>query len=283
MTWLLFALIGVVGIAGANIIERVLLKDEKSDAFAYSFVFQILCSILIGIVAAINGFSMPPLQGIWINILIMSFFYAAGTYFLFKAFQKSPASEVVIVFSTRAIWTILTASIFLGETLNPEKIMGALLIFAGVFLVSLNGAVKKGAGAGIVYALAAAFFWGTAFTNDGYVLRYADMLSYSVIAFFFPAVALLAMRPKLLFELKPIFNFSFLRKMTVLCVFYSIATVADYHAITIGADVSQLGPILQSAIVLTVILAAIFLGERDNLIKKILAALIATVGVVMVS
>ncbi|MCU0652796.1 MAG: hypothetical protein MUD10_00875 [Candidatus Pacebacteria bacterium] len=46
MTWLFFVMVGVAGIAVSNILERALLKDEKSDAFAYSFVFQFLCGVL---------------------------------------------------------------------------------------------------------------------------------------------------------------------------------------------------------------------------------------------
>ena len=74
MNWLFFAIIGVIGIAMSNILERALLKDEKSDAFAYSFVFQLLCGLLIGLFALLRGFTMPEIGIFWPNLLLMTFF-----------------------------------------------------------------------------------------------------------------------------------------------------------------------------------------------------------------
>jgi uncharacterized membrane protein len=44
---------------------------------------------------------------------------------------------------------------------------------------------------------------------------------------------------------------------------------------------SQLTPLSKSSIILTVILAAIFLQEKSNLKQKVVAALLVTVGAVL--
>ena len=74
-----------------------------------------------------------------------------------------------------------------------------------------------------------------------------------------------------------------LLKMFLLCAVYSIATLADYYALSSGGNASQVSPTLQTSIILTVILAAIFLGEKNDLAKKLLAAMIAMIGIILLS
>lgn len=45
----------------------------------------------------------------------------------------------------------------------------------------------------------------------------------------------------------------------------------------------QVSTVVRSSIILTVILSTIFLGERDNIVKKIVGAMLTTVGVILVS
>jgi drug/metabolite transporter (DMT)-like permease len=282
MNWIFFAIIGIFGIAISNILERALLRDKKSDAFAYSFLFQMFCAILIGFFAVIRGFVIPPLNDFWPNLLMMTIFYAAGTYLLFKAFQAAPASEVTIAFSTRVIWTITAAFIFLGEEFSAAKATGTILIFLGVVLVSADKKIK-GFDKGTMYALGAAFFWGTAFANDAYILRYSDTISYAALAFLLPALPFIIVRPKMLFELKPLLHKKAALKIVCLCIVYSVATLADYYALAVGGNASQVSPTLQTSIILTVLLAAAILGEKNSLPKKLFAALLAAIGVVLLS
>ena len=54
-------------------------------------------------------------------------------------------------------------------------------------------------------------------------------------------------------------------------------------ALAKGAMLSQVSVISKTNIILTVILAAIFIRERDHLWRKVVAALICMVGVILVA
>ncbi|MBI3342051.1 EamA family transporter [Candidatus Curtissbacteria bacterium] len=60
-----------------------------------------------------------------------------------------------------------------------------------------------------------------------------------------------------------------------------MSAIFFYSSIEFGASASQAGPILQSTVIVTVILAAIFLKERDHLLKKIISAVLVTIGVLL--
>jgi uncharacterized membrane protein len=66
--------------------------------------------------------------------------------------------------------------------------------------------------------------------------------------------------------------------MAIFCFFYSIQAVTYYLAYQSGALLSQLSPVTKLSTVVTVLLGIIFLKERDNLPRKIIATILATAG-----
>jgi uncharacterized membrane protein len=100
---------------------------------------------------------------------------------------------------------------------------------------------------------------------------------------FLPGVILTLAFPKELKNVKSLFIRKDFRVMLLLTFFYSIQAVAYYLAYQKGAPISTLATLTKASIVLTVILAAIFLKERENLPKKAFAALMITVGAILLS
>lgn len=281
MTWFLLSIISVTTLAIANLFQRILMRDEASNVVAYSLVFQLMSALLIGLFALTRGFIMPPLQELWLNFGLMTILYAAGTMFLFKALQTTEASKATVLRSSSALWTILVALLFLGESFNPVKIVGIGLLLGSIVLISLKKELIK-FNKGDLYVLGSAFCFGVAFANDTFILRQADALSYTAIAFLLPGLLILGMRPKAIKETRLFLRPRVLLRMVVLVFFYSTSAITIYLAYQQGGAASQLAAIAQSAVILTVILAAIFLRERSHLPRKFIAAIMATAGVLLI-
>jgi drug/metabolite transporter (DMT)-like permease len=256
------------------------MRDEKSNVVAYSLMFQLICAILIGLFAFARGFVMPSIEELWFNFVLITVLYAVGTLFLFKALQNIEASESVIITSSRALWTIAVALIFLGESFDLVKTIGVILILGSIVLVSLKREVIR-FNKGILYALSSAFCYGVAFANDTFILRQSDALSYATLAFLFPGLFTLAIKPRILTEMKTLLNKPVLSRMVLLGLFYSTSAVTIYLAYQRGGTASQLAPISQSVVILTFLLAAIFLSERSQLLRKFAGAITATIGVLL--
>jgi len=281
MTWFLLSITSVAAIAIANLFQRILMKDEASNVVAYSLVFQLMSASLIGLFAFTQGFIMPPIQELWLNFGLMTILYASGTILLFKALQTTEASKAAILRSSSALWTIVVALVFLGESFNLVKVIGIGLILGGIILVSLRKEAirfKKGD----LYLLGSAFCIGVAFANDTFILRQSDALSYASLAFLLPGLLILAMKPKAIKDIKLFLKPHVLLRMAILVIFYSTSAITVYLAYQQGGAASQLAAIAQSAVILTVILAAIFLRERSHLSRKFIAAAIATIGVLLI-
>lgn len=278
MTWVFFVLTSVVFLSLTNILQRALMKKQDSNPIVYATIFQLFCTLIVGSIAFARGFIMPPVSEFPFNFLLLALLYAGMNFFLFKAYQTTEASNVTILMSSRALWTIAVALLFLGETFTITKILGTVIILLAVFLVTKRQKdfrISKGE----LYILAAALCLGVASANDAYILRTAEPFSFTVFAFLFPSLVLLALHPKTLIEAKQFLNKNLVWKLIILSLVFSIAVLASSLAYAYGALASQAAPIQNSAVILTVLLATIFLKERDNLIKKFLAAILVVVGV----
>ncbi|MBI3342052.1 DMT family transporter [Candidatus Curtissbacteria bacterium] len=215
MSWIALLLCAVFLSALSSLLQRVLMKADKSDPFAYSVVFQILGGLVIGAFATVKGFVVPPFAQYPINFLLLTILYGSGTVFLFNAYKYLEASEVTILTSVRSIVVIATAVFLLGEAFNFQKVVGTFLILLSVFLLSKNiGRIKFNKG--ILYVLGMALCYGSAITNDAYLLPHVDVFSYTAVGFFLPGLFLVLVKPKVVLQLKPFLNTKIFAKMLAL-------------------------------------------------------------------
>jgi bacterial/archaeal transporter family protein len=282
MNWLIYALISVVSLSVSNVLQRVLMKDDKSDAYAYSVVTQFFCAAITGLFAVWKGFTLPPITQLPLNFLLMAALYGLGTVFIFKALKMIEASEVTIITTTRSIVTIISALIVLHETFNLSKIIGTTLILGAVFFISKTKSTNLKFNKGVLWAFAMALCYGLAVTNDTFILRHmTNVYAYTSISFLLPGLFLLIINPGTVKKLGFLSQTRVLRNMFLMTLLYSTAAIAFFSALGAGANASQIGPINQSSVILTVLLAAIFLKERDVLWKKLLSTLLVFFGVIL--
>ena len=280
MSWFVLSLIYVVLASFGNIFRKILLRDDKSDAVGAAIIFQWLgCAICI-IVAFWHGFHMPPVREYPVNFLLNMTLWGCATLFLFKAYKHVEASEVTILLTLESIVTIVTATSFLHESFSFINAIGAFLIIVSVITLSqVSGKMKFNKG--VIYAIASSLFAGVAVVNDTFIIKHSDTLSYLVIGFFLPGLFILITNPTVIKRMKPLFQPVLLLKNFIFTTFITIAAIAFYIAVASGGEISQVNAIAQSSVVLTVLLAAIFLRERDHLLKKFICAILVTIGVLL--
>ena len=93
MHWFTYAVLSVVGTAVSNILRRILMKDNKSDAIASATIYQILGTAIIGTFAFLNGFRLPPIAEYPLNFFLQGTLWGIATFCLFKATHYIEASD----------------------------------------------------------------------------------------------------------------------------------------------------------------------------------------------
>lgn len=282
MGWQIFLAISIITYSISVLLQKILLKNDESDPIAYSIVFQFLTGTIIGIYALTRSFTTPHLVPLIPNLFLMVILYAASNIFIFRALKIVDASEFTIVFASRALWIIIGAIIFLKESFSLQKTLGTFLIILSIILVSYKGK-KISINKGFIFSILAAAFFGLVFINDAFIINNFNfnVLSYLTIIFIIPSLAIWVIYPKSIMKMKPLFKKQTLPKLILLSILYAISAITFFSAYKVGKNASQIAPLNQTTIIVTVILSIIFLKERSNLLRKLLGAVISFIGVIL--
>lgn len=281
MSWQFFIAISVIAGSISVLLQRLLLHRDKSNTFAYIVVFQALVALLVGTYAVINGFVMPDFDRYWLAIIATCVLFGVGNVVYAKTLERVEASIFSVLFATGAVWVMLMGIIFLDEVLSVSQIIGAFLIF---FSIAILGYSKKSLkfSKGILLGLLTGLIYGVAVALWAYVGRGSDVASWTAISFAGPSLVVLIAYPRSVKHMKSFLSGAKLIRMALLGVTFSIGAVTLLTAYNKG-DVSAVAPINQTSIVITTLLAIIFLKERDHLPKKILSAVVCFIGALLIA
>lgn len=281
MTWQLYTAICVLTLSVSILLQRILLHKYKTDPVAFSVVFQTITGIILTGIAIASGFDVAGLGSVWLAATAAIIFYGVGTVIYAKTLQLVEASAFSVLFATQAVWIMVLGLVLFGEHITMLQIIGTLLIFTSVLILVKNVralALEKGT----IYGLFTGLLFGVAITCSAYVGRHMDTLTWAALSFFGSAAVSLLIKPSIMHNLKPMFKNAVLLRLLLLGLFYSIGSATMLFAYKYGT-LTLVSPLRQTGIIVTVLLALLFLKtERTRIGRKLAAAVICFAGVVLI-
>ncbi len=281
MSWLIIILINVLAISSASLFQRLAMKEEASEPVTATIIFQFILGALVIPFAISQGFTWPNWAQLWPYFLFSTVLYALGSVLFFRSIKLIEASEMTVFAGAGAIVTMLCAYIFLGERLGLWQYLGAGLILAAILVIAHQGK-KISFSQGALYALVATSFFSIAVVSDMIIIRAYDAISFAGLMSILPGFALLVLYFRKI-KLLPQAIKKLDKNLLFYSLLYSIGVVSFYGALGTGALLSQVSVVARTNIILTVLMAAVLLGERSHLWYKLLAGLLCTVGVILVA
>jgi drug/metabolite transporter (DMT)-like permease len=136
----LLMLLSVVLWGGYTVVaKRVAHADQLALTFAVSALGALALLPAIPIEYAVRGFTATSALG-WLGVLYLGVLASAVCYALYNfALSSLDASTVGVYTNIDPVVGVACAFVFLGETLAPAQIVGALVVFAGIWLASSDG------------------------------------------------------------------------------------------------------------------------------------------------
>lgn len=283
MTWQILIGISVILYSVSVLLQRLLLKDDKSESISFSILFQLgVAGVTTILVFIIQGkVPLPDFSKIAWSVLMMTVLYALANIFIFKALKNTEASRFTVIFASKTLFAALGASLLFREMLTPIQWIGAILIIAGIVIITMKK-VDKQLNMGDLFALFAAILFGLANTNDRFLVKFFDPYSYVIIGFLLPGLAIALMYPKKIVLLKTYMRKNFLYKMAFLCLLYGLSAVTFFAALQITPNSSQLFSINSFGAIITVVLSILVLKEKDHMWKKILGVVVSVAGLLLI-
>ena len=283
MTWQVLISISVVLFSVATLLQRVLLREDKSDPMIYLVFFQVSTGFMLGVFGLLfKQLSFPNIKPLLPNLFLMMTLNGVGAISQFKALKYVEASRYAVIFSVRVFVTILASSFILKEGLSGVQWLGTFLIVVGVLLANIQSAKlsfskKEG------LALLSAVVFGLSNTNDRFLLKSFKVYPYIFLGYILPACFVVMLNPYTIRKMKVFLKWQLFKKLLLFSVLFVISGLAFFSALQIVDNSSKVIAINLTPVVLTVLLAAVFLKERDNLLEKILGAVLSFLGLLLVS
>ncbi len=285
MTWQLLISISVLLYSFSVLLQKVLLKNDKSDPISFSIFFQIGVSVVIAILVFITrgNIEIPDLSNIWVYVLLMALLYGLANISVFKSLKLTDASQFGVIFQSKNLFAILGTSLIFGEVLSTKQWIGSILLLLGVVIVTLQNKTKFKLDKGSLFALAAGLLFGIANVNDKFLVGFFDPYSYVVVGFFLPAFFVSVLYPRKLFGVKTYLKKNVIGKMVLLCALYGLSATAFFAALSITTNASQLFSINAFSVITVVIFSIIFLKERDFMLRKVIGSILSLIGLLLVA
>jgi len=130
-----------------TILARIITRRHNSMAATYIMI-MIPTILIVPFVFLHSGFGRimaMPFDG-WVAVVFLGVFCLAISFWLWtEGLARHPAAEVGVYLYLEPLVTTFAAVLFLSERFTFSTLIGAVVIFAGVYISSLNSRVKAAA------------------------------------------------------------------------------------------------------------------------------------------
>ena len=280
MSWQLYIAICVVFLSAAMLLQRVLLHAHKIDSAAFAIIFQFLVAAFLVPFVLVRGIDFDGFAALWLPITISALAFGIGSVLYSKSLQRVDASAFSVFFATHAAWVMLVGIVLLHEQLMAWHVVGVALIFISILVLVKNIRSLRPDG-NVLLSLLTGLVYGVAIAAASYVAKYVDTWTWSLASFVLGACGSLLVSPLAVRKTSSVFARRTALLLFVCVGLYGLGNVAMMYAYKLG-PFTLVAPLRQSGILLTTVLAFLFLrDERTDVVRKLIAAVICTLGVIL--
>lgn len=177
-------------------LESLFIKFTTISPFLFSFYIGIFMFISMSISFIFNQKTQSMnikeiLSKSPFILIVCAILMGSSNIFFITAIKTTTVANVVIIFSTAALFSALFAYLFFREKITKNIVIASLFIFIGLFII-FNDSLEMGSLEGNIYALLCTALFATSFVllskykeMNRVILTAFSGLALSIIAFFF--------------------------------------------------------------------------------------------------
>jgi drug/metabolite transporter (DMT)-like permease len=210
--------------------------------------------------------------------------YTFGPSLYYRALKGLPISESTILYSLVGIYALILGSILGTETFQISRLIGGIILIAGIVLISL----KKGKfkiDKNLLLMIAATFLYAIGALTDDLIIshHYFSTLFFQLINFSIGGFLIVFINPGTMKHVKKMYTRKTYPLIFLNAGFIFVSYFLIFTAYSLGGQASQITLVLSTETIAMVLFAALFLKERDRLPLKVLAACLAAVGIYLIA
>lgn len=283
MSWLLLTLISVLFRAVYGLMTKVMSSKVKVSAYTQSTLLP-LSAAVIAILASplLGGFSLSLNPGMILIIALIVLSSGLGNVTYFVAMKNLTSGTAQISFSTILIFNTILSLAFLNLHLTPINIFGIVLLMVAVLSVT-TGKIELNK-SGVTMMVLSAFLFSVFQLSTSRISTQVSAATYLVVAYLGTVIIIMLYKGKTIVseiisapDKKSLFITPFLTAIPSMGNF-----IFAYYAYRIAPEPAKVAMLLTSQVVVAVLLSYVFLNERQQVLKKIIAAILVVIAAVMI-
>lgn len=278
-SWITFVILYLILATIFDQSYKVATKKMKKSG-ALTVLLELLASVLVLILFPFFEIKFPTDIKVYLFLGLSIVFYAVSDRLNTDVRKGVEASTFSIMKQLSTVFMTFSGFLFFKEQFIVSKFIGAILIILSnimIFYKKGEGKFNKYVGLGIISNICytIALFLDVNY-SECFNLPFYVMLTLGV-----PAILIVIIERIKLSDLKNEFSKENRLPILVTSITWSFCIVAQLRAYQLG-NVSVVAPLCALLVILNVIFGYIFLKERDNLLKKIFAAGLIILGILLI-
>ncbi|PID99054.1 hypothetical protein CSA80_02975 [Candidatus Saccharibacteria bacterium] len=278
MTWALLTLLAITARATLSIATKILSKDVEVSATTHSVLLTMTATILSLVVAPfVGGISFSGVDQYWLPIAIIIMSQSFANVLFFLGVKRLDAGTAQVAFSSILVWGALLSVLFLGSVFSWAQLAGILLMMVAILLVQYKGG-KIDMSSGVLYIVGSAVLYAVFQVASADISKVVSTGAYLLMAYLGPSLVVGLVYLSQLKKDLPLVRDQ-LKKTSTKTLFAGGASmlyfVFSYAAYKNAPDSGVVVVLLTSQVVLSVIFGIVFLKEKDNQTRKLLAGILA--------
>lgn len=286
MTWQALLAIYLVLSTATYILQRKLGQILAKHRKLVTGFFFLIIHYPVGLIVA--AYSSPDLAIGWTNALILlvgSWIFPLISILSLRASKDVDAGRFTILSNITPIVTIIAASLLLNEQLRGNQLVGAVIIIASAFIVTLpylwsRARIKT---SGILIALAVFVLAGLATVYERWMLTQMDLGAYLVFGWGAQSIWMVLIAWPERKNLKVLRKKKYLLPILGFALAGAIKGIFFVAALQMSGNASLVGAIASFTAIMVIPAAYFLLKEKQWLWLKVTAAAIGTVGLIILN
>lgn len=281
MNWLLLTVMAITARSVYSIATKLLSnKVEVSPVSQAVLLTTSAGALALPVSFLAGGISFNGIGQYWLAIIVMIVSQAFGNILFFAGVKRLDAGMTQIAFSSILIWGAILSIFFLGSSFTGLQSIGIVLMLIAILTVQYKKG-KKNLDPGVLYIIGGAALFAVFQVASADLAETISTGAYLMLAYFGPSLLLgLIYRKTLIKDWGHLKNQ--VKKTAKSTLFASGTSVLyflfSYLAFQEAPDRGVVVVLLTAQVILSVVLGIIFLKEKNNVPRKLVAAALAFVA-----
>lgn len=286
MNWLLLTILAIVSRATLGLAQKILSNKVKVSPQTQAILLTTGAGILsLPLSPFIGGIHFRGLAAVWGLAALMVIAQAIANILWFKGLERLDASTAQIAFSSILLWSTLLSVLFLHSQFSIQQFIGIAILLVAILSVQYSKTNHRAFNEGIVYVLISTALFAVFQTASAELAKTLSAGAYLLIAYIGASVIVMTVyRHKIWRDAEYIRSHAstVLGTTLFMCSTSLMYFVFSYFAYKQAPDRGIVVVLLTSQVVLGVLLAIIFLKERNNVGRKVMGGILAVVAGILI-